>query len=43
MATLETMTADRMEERINDTVEKVTGHLPQNLEYIIEENKLVWR
>jgi hypothetical protein len=43
MATLETMTADRMEERINDTVEKVTGRLPQSLEYIIEENKLVWR
>jgi hypothetical protein len=34
------MTADKREERMEDTVEKVTGHPPQNLDSFIEENKL---
>jgi len=31
MATLETMTADKREERMNDTVEKVTARLHRHL------------
>jgi hypothetical protein len=42
MATLETMTADKREERMNDTVEKVTARPPQTFDSFVQENKSAW-
>ena len=42
MATLETMTAAGREERMNNAVEKVTGHPPQTFDAFARENKSVW-
>jgi hypothetical protein len=42
MATLESMTADGREERMNDAVEKVTGRPPQTFDSFVQENKSAW-
>lgn len=42
MASLETLTAEKREERMNDTVEKVTGRPPQTFDSFVQENKSVW-
>ena len=42
MATLESLTADKREERMNDVVEKVTGRPPQTFDVFVQENKSVW-
>ncbi len=42
MAMLETMTAEKREERMNDTVEKVTGRPPKTFDAFVEENKSAW-
>jgi festuclavine dehydrogenase len=42
MASLEIMTADKREERMNDTVEKVTGRPPKSFDSFVQENKSVW-
>ena len=39
---LEVMTAEGMEERTNDVVEKVTGRPPVRFEEFVEENKGGW-
>jgi hypothetical protein len=42
MATLETMTADKREERMNATVEMVTGRPSRRLDAFVQENKSAW-
>ena len=42
MAMLESLTADKREERMNDVVEKVTGRPPKTFDAFVQENKSVW-
>ena len=41
MAAVETMTADKLEKKMSDIVEKMMCRRPQNLTSFVEENKLV--
>ncbi|KAN0095231.1 NAD(P)-binding protein [Hyaloscypha variabilis] len=42
MARLESLTADKREERTNNVVEKVTGRPPMTFDAFVQENKSVW-
>jgi len=42
MAKLESLTADKREERTNNVVEKVTGRPSMTFDAFVQENKSVW-
>jgi hypothetical protein len=42
LAWLETTSAAGLEDRMNDTVEKVTGRPPQSFDAWVQENKAKW-
>lgn len=42
VTSLEVLSANGAEDRMNDVVETVTGRPPQNLDAWVEENKTAW-